>query len=51
MDDALGVVAATVEEGKIVIGGGAIEIEIARKLRAFANTIGGREQDSIQLIY
>ena len=47
MDDALGVVAATVEEGKIVIGGGAIEIEIARKLRAFANTIGGREQLAI----
>ena len=47
MDEALGVVAATVEEGKIVIGGGAIEIEIARKLRAFANTIGGREQLAI----
>ncbi|WP_297980076.1 thermosome subunit alpha [uncultured Methanobrevibacter sp.] len=47
MEDALGVVAATVEDGKVVIGGGAPEIEIARQLRAFANTVSGREQLAI----
>jgi len=47
MEDALGVVSATVEDGKIVIGGGAPEIEIARQLRTYANTLGGREQLAI----
>lgn len=47
MEDALGVVAATVEDGKVVVGGGAFEIEAARQLRAYANTVGGREQLAI----
>ncbi|MBR5502992.1 MAG: thermosome subunit [Methanobrevibacter sp.] len=47
MEDALGVVAATVEEGKVVSGGGSPEIEIARQLRLFANTVSGREQLAI----
>ena len=47
MEDALGVVAATVEDGKVVYGGGAPEIEIARQLRAYANTISGREQIAV----
>ena len=47
MEDALGVVAATVEDGKVVFGGGAPEIEIARQLRSYANTISGREQLAI----
>ncbi|MEA4957523.1 60 kDa chaperonin [bioreactor metagenome] len=47
LEDALGVVAATLEDGKVVIGGGAPEIEIARQLKEYAETISGREQLSI----
>ena len=47
MDDAvLGVVSA-LEIGKVVYGGGAIEIEVARKLKEYAETVGGREQLAI----
>ncbi len=47
MDDAvLGVIAA-IEVGKIVAGGGAIELEMARKLREFAQSQHGREQLAI----
>lgn len=42
--DALGVVKATMETGKIVGGAGAVEIELSRKLREFANSLSGREQ-------
>ena len=47
MEDALGVVSATIEEGKVVSGGGSPEIEIARQLRSFANSVSGREQLAI----
>ncbi|MCC7562742.1 thermosome subunit alpha [Methanobrevibacter arboriphilus] len=47
LEDALGVVAATLEDGKVVIGGGAPEIEIARQLKEYAETISGREQLSV----
>ncbi|MCQ2977995.1 MAG: thermosome subunit [archaeon] len=47
MEDALGVVAATVEDGKVVVGGGAFEIEAARQLRSYANTVSGRAQLAI----
>lgn len=42
--DGLGVVVSAVKSGKIVSGGGAIEIELSKKLRDFAKTLGGREQ-------
>ncbi len=45
--DALGGIAAAVEVGKIVAGGGAPEIEVARRLREYAGTVGGREQLAI----
>lgn len=44
IDDAIGVVAATVEDGKVVAGGGAPEIEMAKKLKDYADSISGREQ-------
>ncbi|MDI6644878.1 MAG: thermosome subunit alpha [Methanobacteriaceae archaeon] len=44
VDDAIGVVAATVEDGKVVAGGGAPEIELAKKLKEYAESISGREQ-------
>ncbi len=47
VNDALGGVAAAIENGKIVPGGGAPEIELARRLREYADTVGGREQLAI----
>lgn len=44
IEDAIGVVAATVEDGKVVAGGGAPEIEIAKQLKDYADAISGREQ-------
>jgi thermosome len=41
--DALSVVAAAIEDGKIVVGGGAPDIELAKRLREFSETVGGRE--------
>ncbi|MBI4162276.1 MAG: TCP-1/cpn60 chaperonin family protein [Candidatus Aenigmarchaeota archaeon] len=47
MDDAvLGVISA-IEVGKVVSGGGAIELEMARKLKEFAQSQHGREQLAI----
>jgi len=48
MNDALSVVADVVEYNKIVAGGGATESEIAKVLRSFATTVGGREQLAIE---
>jgi len=46
-DDALHVVKAVYEDGKIVPGGGASEIEVAQALRNYASSIEGREQLAI----
>ena len=48
LEDALGVVSATIEDGKIVIGGGSPEVEMAKQLKAYSETIDGREQLSIK---
>ncbi|HET8687163.1 MAG TPA: thermosome subunit alpha, partial [Methanosarcina sp.] len=48
IDDALRVVKCAVEDGKVVAGGGASEIEVALELRAYAPSIGGREQMAIK---
>jgi thermosome len=44
VEDAIGVVTATVEDGKVVAGGGAAEMAIARGLTDYSDTISGREQ-------
>ena len=46
--DALCVVRDAVEDGKIVAGGGASEVEMAMQLRALAESTGGREQLAIE---
>ena len=46
--DALFVLSDVVKKNLIVAGGGAVEIEIARGLRAYAPKIGGREQLAIE---
>jgi len=48
IDDALRVVKCVVEDGKVVAGGGASEIEVALELRSYASSIGGREQMAIR---
>ncbi len=48
MKDALSVVSDVIEYNKIVPGGGAIESEVARKLRGYATEVGGREQLAIE---
>ncbi|MCK5698561.1 MAG: thermosome subunit, partial [Candidatus Aenigmarchaeota archaeon] len=47
MKDAVGGIAATLEVGKFVAGGGSPEAEVAKELRAYANKVGGREQLAI----
>ncbi len=44
IEDAIGVVAATVEDDQVVAGGGAPEIAMAKKLKDYAESISGREQ-------
>ncbi|MBI5228453.1 TCP-1/cpn60 chaperonin family protein [Candidatus Micrarchaeota archaeon] len=46
--DARGAVSSALEDGKYVIGGGSVEMEISRELHAYAVQIGGREQLAIQ---
>ena len=48
VEDALDVVSTTVSDGRVVSGGGAIEVEVARKLRTYANTVSGREQLAVE---
>jgi len=48
MTDALSVVSDVAENNKIVAGGGAVEIEVAKELRKYANKVGGREQLAIE---
>ncbi|MEA3248705.1 MAG: thermosome subunit alpha [Nanoarchaeota archaeon] len=43
MKDALGDVAATLKDSMVVAGGGAVEIELAKRLKEFASTLKGRE--------
>jgi thermosome len=48
MIDALSVVSDVIENNKIVAGGGAVEIEVAKELRRYATKVGGREQLAIE---
>jgi len=55
--DALDVVATTVSDGRVLAGGGAAEVEVASRLRDYADSVEGREQlaveafaDSLELI-
>ena len=48
VNDALYVIADIVNKNKIVAGGGATEVEVAKRLREYAVKIGGREQLAIE---
>jgi len=47
LHDALSVVKAVLEDGKITVGGGAVDIAIALALRDFAPSVGGRGQMAV----
>ncbi len=46
--DALSVISDVTENNKIVAGGGAIEIEIAKELRNYSTKVGGRQQLAVE---
>lgn len=46
--DGLGDVSSVLKTGLVVPGGGAIEIELAKKLRDFGQTLSGREQLAVE---
>ncbi len=46
--DSRGAVASAIEDGKFVVGGGSVEMEISKQLHEYAVQIGGREQLAIQ---
>ncbi|MBN1244578.1 thermosome subunit, partial [Candidatus Bathyarchaeota archaeon] len=48
MIDSLSVVSDVIENSKIVAGGGAVEIEVAKELRKYATSVGGREQLAVE---
>jgi len=48
LKDGLGVVVSSLKTGLVVPGGGAIEIEIARRLRHFGQSLSGREQLAVE---
>jgi archaeal chaperonin len=48
MKDGLGDIVCCLNSGRIVPGGGAVEIELARRLRRFGQTLSGREQLAIE---
>jgi len=48
LNDAIRVVGLAMEDGKVVAGAGAPEIELALRLSEYASTVGGREQLAIE---
>ncbi|MDE1848908.1 MAG: TCP-1/cpn60 chaperonin family protein [Nanoarchaeota archaeon] len=48
MRDGLGDIICCLNSGRVVSGGGAIEIELARRLRQFGQTLSGREQLAVE---
>ncbi|PSP32633.1 thermosome subunit [Halobacteriales archaeon QH_10_67_22] len=48
IEDSLGVVSVTLEDGAVLPGGGAPETRLALALRDFADSVGGREQLAVE---
>ncbi|MGC8662241.1 MAG: thermosome subunit beta [Candidatus Micrarchaeia archaeon] len=48
LNDVIGAISSAIEEGKYVIGGGSIEVDVANNLRNYSSDVGGREQLAIQ---
>jgi thermosome len=48
LEDAIGDIAAALENGRIVAGAGSTEVELARQLHQYANSLSGREQLAVK---
>ena len=48
MEDALDVVTQAITDGRLLAGGGAVEVEVARRLRDYADSVSGREQLAVE---
>ena len=48
VEDALDVVATAAGDGRLVAGGGAVEVELARHVRDYADSVEGRQQLAIE---
>ncbi|AKB76411.1 Heat shock protein 60 family chaperone GroEL [Methanosarcina lacustris Z-7289] len=48
LEDALRVVGVSIEDGKLVAGGGSPEVEVALRLQEYAATLEGREQLAVK---
>ena len=48
MEDAVSVLKASLQSGKVVGGAGAVEIALSKELKSFANTLSGKEQLAVQ---
>ena len=48
LNDALEVVRVTIQDGKVLAGGGSPEVEVSLSLRSYADSVGGREQLAIE---
>ncbi len=48
IQDALDVVSATTADGRVLAGGGAVEVELASRLRDYADSVSGREQLAVE---
>ncbi|MEK6897052.1 MAG: thermosome subunit alpha [Nanoarchaeota archaeon] len=46
--DGLGDVACSLQSGLVVAGGGAVEMELAKRIREFGNSLSGREQLAVE---
>ncbi len=48
INDALEVVSQTIADGRVLAGGGAAEVELAARLRDYADGVSGREQLAVE---
>ena len=48
MEDAVGDIASAIKVGKVVAGAGAVEIEVARRVKKYADSLSGREQLAVK---
>ncbi|WP_251344366.1 thermosome subunit beta [Haloplanus halophilus] len=48
IQDALDVVSTTAADGRVLAGGGAVEVELASRLRDYADSVSGREQLAVE---
>src|SRR3989338_2891031 len=48
VEDSIGVLSAALETGKVVGGAGSVEVELARQLKSFSESLSGKEQLAVK---